>query len=126
MYSNVPRAYCYYFSDFLIIFPSELRRKTANKILINLSVSLLLLLLSFLAGVEFAGNTEVCKGISVLLHTFILTTFCWMCVEAISLYRKAVRTFKNRGEGKKFYWTCFIIGWGKLNNLTGADAVSIL
>uniref|UniRef100_A0A7M5XIL0 Uncharacterized protein n=1 Tax=Clytia hemisphaerica TaxID=252671 RepID=A0A7M5XIL0_9CNID len=93
-------------------FLKELRTKTANKILINLSLSMLCLLVSFLAGIQFKSSEDACPVIGVLLHMFVLTTFCWMCIEALSLYRKAVRTFKNRGEGKIFYRTSFVVGWG--------------
>ena len=98
--------------DLLFYFNRELRRKTANKILVNLSFSILGLLVCFLLGVEFVETNGICTTIGVFLHVFVLSTFMWMTVEAIGLYRKAVRTFKNRGEGTIFFRTCFCLAWG--------------
>ena len=50
----------------------ELRTKTANKILINLSLSILCLLVSFLAGIQFKSSEDVCPVIGKYNDLFSL------------------------------------------------------
>ena len=72
----------------------------------------MLLLIIFLAGVEETSPREGCQAIAALLHYFILTTFFWMAVEGMNLYRCFVKVFRTGGEGK-FMIRASVFAWGK-------------
>ncbi|CAI9743540.1 adhesion G-protein coupled receptor G6-like [Octopus vulgaris] len=61
----------------------------ASKILVNLCSSLAATYLTFLVGFQayITERTAVCKAVAALLHYFLLTSFLWMIVEAIHIYR---------------------------------------
>lgn len=91
----------------------KLRTKLASKILICLCLSLLLLLIIFVAGVNQIKYPLICHVTSTLLHYFTLTTFFWMGVEAVNLYRAVVRVF-TRGSDVRFFRCMFVNAWGRL------------
>ena len=97
----------------LFPFFRNLRAKLASKILICLCLSLLLLLIIFVAGVNQTKYPLICHVTSALLHYFTLTTFFWMGVEAINLYRAVVRVF-TRGSDARFFRCMFVNAWGRL------------
>lgn len=123
---SVPANLFFIFSIFTFIHFSnyrELRSRVPQKIVINFSLSLLFLLLTFLFGVDDSFTKLVnapektpvtCHIVASFIHAFILSTFFWMAVQAIFLYKKAVRATKNRGESRKLYQICFWSSWGKI------------
>lgn len=94
----------------LVIF-RNLRKKLPPKILICLCFSLLILLVVFLAGVEQTDSNGGCKAVAVLIHYFTLSTFCWMAVEGLNLYRCFVKIFK-KGSATKFLKKASLFAWG--------------
>ena len=88
------------------------RSKLPTKILILLCMSLMLLLMVFLTGIERTSDPKACRATAVLLHYFILTTFSWMGVEAATLYRMCVQVFQTGGQ-KKFLIRAAVIALGK-------------
>ena len=55
-----------------------------------------------------------CLVVTALLHFFVLGMFCWMCVEAIHLYRMIILVFGVEKDLKLLY---IAIGWGIVLNL---------
>ena len=53
-----------------------------------------------------------CLIVGALLHYFILTSFLWMAVEAVNLYRMFVKV-RMRGIQTKFYVAASLVAWGK-------------
>ena len=92
-----------------------MRRKTAQRIIINFCLALLLLLSTFMLITNITiTSAMVCHSVSALLHFLLLSTFAWTTVQAFFLYKKAVRATKNRGSNRKSFYVCFVLAWGKL------------
>ncbi|KAI4897297.1 hypothetical protein NFI96_024664, partial [Prochilodus magdalenae] len=90
----------------------KLRRDYPSKILINLSVALLGMNMSFLLNSWLAGfnNNGICIAVAAVLHYFLLATFTWMGLEAINMYLAFVKVFN-------VYVSSYILklcglGWG--------------
>ena len=64
-------------------------------------------------GVEKTSQSAVCRVVSVLLHYFLLSSFLWMSVEAINMYRFFVVVLR-RGSDYKFFIAASIVAWGML------------
>ena len=96
-------------------FPSRKpRSKLSGKILILLCISLILLLIVFLIGIERTSSTQSCRTVAAFLHYFILTTFMWMGVEAANLYQMFVKIFQTQTRSQKgFLIRASITAWGK-------------
>ena len=96
-------------------FPSRKpRSKLSGKILILLCMSLILLLIVFLIGIERTSSTQSCRTVAAFLHYFILTTFMWMGVEAANLYQMFVKIFQTQTRSQKgFLIRASITAWGK-------------
>jgi len=92
----------------------QMHSKTPQWILINLCLSLLLLLVAFLCAINLTQNHPVwCTLASHILQFSLLSTFAWMGVQGLCLYKKVVKATRNRGNSPKFFWTCFAFAWGK-------------
>ena len=97
-----------------------MRRKTAQRIIINFCLALLLLLSTFMLITNITiTSAMVCHSVSALLHFLLLSTFAWTAVQAFFLYKKAVRATKNRGSNRQSFYVCFVLAWGNklLNNI---------
>lgn len=94
------------------IYFRKLREKFSQKILISFCVSLLALLIIFLAGVEKTSNEVGCQVVAALLHYFILTTFLWMSVEAVNMYQMFLIVLGKRSQ-KKFFLRSSLVVWCK-------------
>ena len=68
-----------------------LRSSEHGQILINISVSLVCLYLTFLMGAHAIPVPVLCSVSAALLHYFMLVFFGWTAVEAFYLYRKLVK-----------------------------------
>uniref|UniRef100_A0A7M5V0Y8 Uncharacterized protein n=3 Tax=Clytia hemisphaerica TaxID=252671 RepID=A0A7M5V0Y8_9CNID len=92
----------------------KLHKKLPPKILISLALSLFILLIVFLVGAERGSVVTSklgCQIVAGILHYFMLTTFLWMLIEAINLYRNFVKIFRSGGDGK-FFKNSSRIAWG--------------
>ena len=77
-------------------------------------MSLLLLLIVFLIGIERTSSMRSCRTVAALLHYFILTTFLWMGVEAANLYQMFVKIFHTQTRSQKgFLIRASTIAWGR-------------
>ena len=103
---------CKYLLGSIVLVFRELNKRLAPKILISLCSSLLALLVVFLVGIERTKNSLVCHTVAALLHYFMLTTFIWMAVEAVNLYRMLVTVFR-KGSRSRFFTAASAVAWGK-------------
>ncbi|KAG8574427.1 hypothetical protein GDO81_009176 [Engystomops pustulosus] len=70
-------------------------RGTRNIIHTHLCVSLFFANCIFLLGITASGNKVVCGIVAGLLHAFYLSSFCWMSLEGLELYRMLVTVFNT-------------------------------
>ena len=99
------------------MFHRNLRKKLAPKILMFLCVSLIGLLVTFLAGAQATSSKINCQIAAAFIQFFTLTTFCWMGVEAVNLYRSLVIVFKKGGNTSFLKKSCiFAVGMLMFNN----------
>ena len=96
----------------------------------NLSIALLLGLITFVSGIEtankyrvsenavfqihvdmFCTHKESCLTVAILLHYFFMAAFCWMLCEGVLLFIMLYFVFyKGIFKRKRFF---FALGWGK-------------
>ncbi|KAL5017883.1 hypothetical protein ScPMuIL_003605 [Solemya velum] len=76
--------------SFFILFRT-MRTSRGQKVLFNLSLSMLCSMVVFVVGIDRAEHRAGCIVVAVLLHYFILVTFMWMLVEAILQYLALVK-----------------------------------
>ncbi|KAG8510826.1 Adhesion G-protein coupled receptor G6, partial [Galemys pyrenaicus] len=90
----------------------KLRRDYPSKILMNLSMALLFLNLTFLLDgwVTSFQVDGLCTAVAALLHFFLLATFTWMGLEAIHMYIALVKVFNT--YIRRYILKFCIIGWG--------------
>ena len=93
---------------------SNLRKKLPSKILLCLSISLLMLLVIFLAGTERVKPRAGCQAVAAMIQYFMLTTFFWMSVEGLNLYRNFVKVFGGRKGQRKFMIQSSVYAWGNI------------
>ena len=110
--SAKPHNLFYFLESLTFIYIRKLREKLPPKILISLCISLLALLIFFLAGIEKTSNKISSQVLAALLHYVILTTFFWMGVEAVSIYQMFVKIFRKGGQ-KRFLLRSSLVAWGK-------------
>ena len=89
----------------------DLRSKDVTKFHVQLAVSMLLMLLVFVAGIGRTENRAGCITVGVLLHYLILVVWMWMGAEATLLFQKLVVVFKNLTT--IYMVIVSIICWGK-------------
>ena len=68
----------------------SLRDSIRSKLVIGLSANHILLLIIFLSGVEETDDAGSCRAVAILLHYFLLATFCWMASSSYLLFIKIV------------------------------------
>ena len=98
---------------FSILDHRKLRKdQIAAKILLHLCVSLLCVLIVFVAGVERSGMAEdACRIVAALIHYFLLVAFLWMLIEAYFMYQAFVKVFRDFGD--YVIWKCTALAWGE-------------
>ena len=76
-----------------VLFPTW-RKPMGHKILVQLSLALVVLLITFIIAVETnVENINACRTAAVFLHYSLIATFCWMTVEAYYQYQRLVKIF---------------------------------
>ena len=91
----------------------KIRQRDVAKFHVQLAVSMLLMLIVFVAGIGRTENRAGCITVGVLLHYLILVTWMWMGAEAILLFQKLVVVFKKLTA--LHIMIVSIICWGKSN-----------
>ncbi|XP_065664195.1 adhesion G-protein coupled receptor G4-like isoform X2 [Hydra vulgaris] len=91
---------------------SKLRKKLAPKILLSLCVSLMCTLIIFLASETPSKPSLSCKIVASLLQFFVLSTFFWMAIEGLNLYRMFVKVFHGSSSSHIFFLKASAFAWG--------------
>ena len=73
-----------------------------------------MLLVIFLAGTERVEPRAGCQTVAAMIQYFMLTTFFWMSVEGLNLYRNFVKVFAGRKGQKKFMIQSSVYAWGNI------------
>ncbi|XP_065678687.1 adhesion G-protein coupled receptor G4 isoform X2 [Hydra vulgaris] len=103
---------CLFITMIFHIANRKLRSQLAPKILVALSTNLMLTLILFLAFVEKTKPPAICKVVASLIQFFLLSTFCWMSVEAFNLYQMFVKVFRGSLSSYKFLLKSAAFAWG--------------
>ena len=75
--------------------PPTFRERDVAKFHVQLALSMLLMLIVFVAGIGRTENRAGCITVGVLLHYLILVTWMWMGAEAVLLFQKLIIVFKE-------------------------------
>ena len=115
------------------LYRKQVFNQTQHFIHLNLSIALLLGLVTFISGIEAAAEYRVsdiksyfrhmqilfctlkesCLTVAILLHYLFMAAFCWMLSEGVLLFIMLYFVFyKGLFKRKRFY---FAVGWGKLS-----------
>ena len=89
----------------------KLRNSGHGQILINVSIALMCLYITFLIGAHAAPVPPICGISAALLQYFMLVFFGWTAVEAFYLYRKLVKVLGTHMP--KFVLKAALIVWRK-------------
>ena len=89
----------------------NLRQKDVTKFHLQLALSLIFMLIVFVAGIDRTENRAGCITVGVLLHYLILVTFMWMGAEAVLLFQKLVIVFMK--VSVKYLIIVSVICWGE-------------
>ena len=89
----------------------DFRQKDVAKFHVQLAVSLMLMLIVFVAGIDRTENKAGCITVGVLLHYLILVVWMWMAAEAVLLFQKIVIVFKK--SSTIYIVIVSIVCWGK-------------
>lgn len=98
---------CFIFS---LLNARKLRQSRPNKILLCLSSSLVMTMIIFLGGGLSARFPVACQIVAVLLHYFVLSSFCWMLVEAFNIYQSFIVVFQKGTS--RFMLKANLFSWG--------------
>ncbi|XP_053233909.1 cadherin EGF LAG seven-pass G-type receptor 3 isoform X2 [Podarcis raffonei] len=82
----------------------------------NISVTLFFSELLFLLGINRTENQFFCTVIAILLHYFFLSTFAWLFVQGLHIYRMQTEARNINYGAMRFYYA---IGWGVPAIITG-------
>ena len=89
----------------------DFRQKDVAKFHVQLAVSLMFMLIVFVAGIDRTENRAGCITVGVLLHYLILVAWMWMAAEAVLLFQKLVIVFKK--STTIYIVIVSIVCWGK-------------
>ena len=89
---------------------SKLRQRDVTKFHVQLALSMILMLIVFVAGIDRVENKAGCITVGVLLHYIILVAWMWMAAEAVLIFQKLVIVFVK--VSLKYLIIVSIICWG--------------
>eukprot|EP00054_Salpingoeca_dolichothecata_P028004 m.209296 g.209296 ORF g.209296 m.209296 type:complete len:1563 (-) comp26099_c1_seq1:290-4978(-) len=87
-------------------------RTDPKKILMNLSATLAIALIIFVAGADETGDETGCQVVAILLHYFLLSAFAWMLVEGYHLHETFVNPLDAHSKGSpmpKYYAFAYFV-----------------
>ncbi|KAL5254006.1 hypothetical protein ACHWQZ_G013687 [Mnemiopsis leidyi] len=102
---------CLFATVFLLYIVRCVRECMSTKIHINFALALFLALLFFMINTNTTYPGTYCKAMAGLTHYFFLSTFLWMSVEAVGLYRAVVLVFTT-SSNKTFLLGAAGVAWG--------------
>nr|XP_061802762.1 cadherin EGF LAG seven-pass G-type receptor 3-like [Nerophis lumbriciformis] len=82
----------------------------------NTAAAMFLSALVFLLGVNQTEQQFLCTVVAILLHYFFMSTFAWMFVEGLHIYRMQTEQRNINFGAMRFYYA---IGWGVPAIITG-------
>ncbi|XP_056241015.1 cadherin EGF LAG seven-pass G-type receptor 3 isoform X3 [Seriola aureovittata] len=82
----------------------------------NTAAAMFLSELVFLLGVNQTEQQFLCTVVAILLHYFFMSTFAWMFVEGLHIYRMQTEQRNINYGAMRFYYA---IGWGVPAIITG-------
>ncbi|XP_061910438.1 cadherin EGF LAG seven-pass G-type receptor 3 isoform X1 [Entelurus aequoreus] len=82
----------------------------------NTAAAMFLSELVFLMGVNQTEQQFLCTVVAILLHYFFMSTFAWMFVEGLHIYRMQTEQRNINFGAMRFYYA---IGWGVPAIITG-------
>uniref|UniRef100_A0A8D0CUI8 Cadherin EGF LAG seven-pass G-type receptor 3 n=1 Tax=Sander lucioperca TaxID=283035 RepID=A0A8D0CUI8_SANLU len=82
----------------------------------NTAAAMFLSELVFLLGVNHTEQQFLCTVVAILLHYFFMSTFAWMFVEGLHIYRMQTEQRNINYGAMRFYYA---IGWGVPAIITG-------
>ncbi|CAI9730365.1 cadherin EGF LAG seven-pass G-type receptor 2 isoform X1 [Octopus vulgaris] len=95
---------------FLIFFLLKNLNTNCNTIRINFIISIFLSELFFLIGVARTKPEILCRIVAIFLHYFFISTFAWLFVEILHIYRMLTEIRDiNTGSMKFYYLVGFVI-----------------
>ena len=97
--------YCYYFH-----YCRKFRERDVSKFHIQLCLSLILMLIVFVVGIDRVSVRAGCITVGVLIHYFALVSWMWMGAEAVLMFQKLVIVFSNITW--KYHLIVSIFCWG--------------
>ncbi|XP_069499437.1 cadherin EGF LAG seven-pass G-type receptor 3 isoform X2 [Ambystoma mexicanum] len=82
----------------------------------NIAVALFFSEMVFLLGINRTENQLLCTVTAILLHYFFLSTFAWLFVEGLHIYRMQTEVRNVNYGAMRFYYG---VGWGASAVITG-------
>ena len=104
----------------------KLRTNIHGQILINLSVSLMALYITFLIGGFVTEVPALCGIVSALLQYFFLVFFAWTAVESIWLYLKLVAVLGSQSFASRYMLKAGLPAWCKFIMIIWYDKCRLL
>ncbi|XP_034297968.1 cadherin EGF LAG seven-pass G-type receptor 1 isoform X2 [Pantherophis guttatus] len=101
---------------FILLILIRTLRSNLHSIHKNLVAALFCSELVFLIGINQTENQFVCTVIAILLHYFYMSTFAWMFVEQLHIYRMLTEVRNINFGHMRFY---YVMGWGIPAIITG-------
>ncbi|XP_061496273.1 cadherin EGF LAG seven-pass G-type receptor 1 isoform X3 [Rhineura floridana] len=101
---------------FILLVLIRTLRSNLHSIHKNLVAALFFSELVFLMGINQTENPFVCTVIAILLHYFYMSTFAWMFVEQLHIYRMLTEVRNINFGHMRFY---YVMGWGIPAIITG-------
>ena len=92
-----------------VLFPSW-RKPIGHKFLVQFSLALIALLITFNVGVDYTHNSNVCWAVAILLHYLLLANFTWMTIKAYHQYQRFVKVFGTYMP--RFVLKSSLLAWG--------------
>ncbi|XP_069485338.1 cadherin EGF LAG seven-pass G-type receptor 1 isoform X3 [Ambystoma mexicanum] len=115
-YTTVSISLVALFLTFVLLVIIRTLRSNLHNIHKNLVAALFLSELVFLIGINQTENPFVCTVIAILLHYFYMSTFAWMFVEGLHIYRMLTEVRNINAGHMRFY---YVVGWGIPAIITG-------
>ncbi|XP_041442377.1 cadherin EGF LAG seven-pass G-type receptor 1 isoform X2 [Xenopus laevis] len=101
---------------FILLVIIRTLRSNIHNIHKNLVAALFFSELVFLIGINQTENPFVCTVIAILLHYFYMSTFAWMFVEGLHIYRMLTEVRNINSGHMRFY---YVVGYGIPAIITG-------
>ncbi|KAM6290574.1 cadherin EGF LAG seven-pass G-type receptor 1 isoform 3-T3 [Porphyrio hochstetteri] len=101
---------------FILLVLIRTLRSNLHSIHKNLVAALFFSELVFLIGINQTDNPFVCTVIAILLHYVYMSTFAWMFVEQLHIYRMLTEVRNINFGHMRFY---YVVGWGIPAIITG-------